>query len=102
MKVDANVTEWSVSVLPEDNVNHHTYVITVAYRGRGRWAILHHGFCLGRDGEWDYEVQPSSREDEWLDAHRFARDEALAIAVREAPNVVVNGRTAASLLGEDA
>lgn len=92
------VTEYTVSVLPEDDINASAYAVTVAYRGRGLWAVLLRSFCLGRDGEWDFEMLPSSREDEWLAEHRFTREEALELAKAEAPHISVNGRTAAELL----
>src|SRR5690606_407223 len=56
------VTRYEVSCLPQDNINAHHFTITVEWRGDDRWAVLHHGFCLGADGEWDYEPRPSSRE----------------------------------------
>jgi hypothetical protein len=91
------VTEYTVSVLPEEDINASAYAITVAYRGRGLWAVLLRSFCLGRDGEWDFEMLPS-RTDEWLAEHRFTDVEALVLAKAEAPRISVNGRTAAELL----
>ncbi len=35
------------------------------------WAVRRNGDCLGRDGHWSYEPQPSSRSQEWLALHRF-------------------------------
>ncbi|MGW9375680.1 hypothetical protein ACWGVR_37385, partial [Streptomyces xanthophaeus] len=49
--------------------------------------------CLGSDGTWEYEMRPSEREDEWLDAHRFDLDTALKLARDQAPLVTVNGFT---------
>lgn len=92
------VTEYTVSLLPADDINASSFAITVAYRGRGLWAVLRRSFCLGRDGEWDYEMKPSSRTDEWLADHRFTDVEALVLAKAEAPRIVVNGRTAAELM----
>lgn len=92
------VTEYTVSVLPEDDVNASSYAITVAYRGRGLWAVSRHRQCLGKDGEWDWESLPSERTDEWLAEHRFDVDTALRLAKEAAPHIVVNGFTVADVL----
>lgn len=93
----AMATEYTICALPEGDINHGSYAITVAYRGDGRWAVLHHRWCLGTDGVWDFEMRPSEREDEWLDAHRFDLDTALRLAAEAAPGVEVNGITAAEV-----
>uniref|UniRef100_UPI0035D9AFEB hypothetical protein n=4 Tax=Bacteria TaxID=2 RepID=UPI0035D9AFEB len=64
-------SKYSVNCLPEDGIDSHVFEITVEYRGHGRWAVKRHSQCLGSDGTWEYEMRPSEREDEWLDAHRF-------------------------------
>lgn len=89
-------TEYTVNCLPEDDG--HAFALTVAYRGRNRWAVLRHGSCLSADGQWDYEMNPSSREDDWLDEHRFDLDTALALAKEAAPKVTVNGHTVTDAL----
>jgi hypothetical protein len=94
VKTTTRVTQYEVSVLAEDNINHGTYAINVEYRGEGRWAVVRHRFCLGADGEWDFEVRPSEREDEWLAGHRFDLETALRLAEQAAPEIVVNGRSA--------
>lgn len=93
----ALATEFTVCAVPEDDINHSVYAITVAYRGRGRWAVTRHRWCLGADGEWDFEMRPSEREDAWLDAHRFDLDTALRLAHEAAPAVEANGITAADV-----
>ena len=98
MTVAVRPTEYAVCALPEDNVDAMHFTITVAYRGRGRWAVVRHGYCLGVDGEWDYESLPSERADEWLAAHRFDLDDALRLATEHAPKVTVNGWTVAAIL----
>jgi hypothetical protein len=87
-------TAYRVSLLPEDDVNHRFYVLTVEYR-QGRWAVTNGDSCLGADGTWADEVKPHGRGDEWLAAHRFDLDTALRLAQAAAPHVTVNGRTAA-------
>lgn len=44
---------------------------------RDTWAIRCMGRVLNRDNEWEWEPQPSSREDDFLAATRFDRDDAL-------------------------
>lgn len=35
------------------------------------YAVRLHGNCLSRDGEWDLEPQPSNRDQEFLEKHRW-------------------------------
>lgn len=94
----AIATQYTVSLLPETDINHLTYAITVDYRGHGLWAVTRHRLCLGRGGDWDWEPIPSERDDEWIAEHRFDLDTALRLAKEAAPGVVVNGRSAAEAL----
>lgn len=94
----AEPTVYTVTCLPEEVEDAAVWALTVEYRGRGLWAVKRHSHCLSRSGEWDYEMQPSSREDEWLAEHRFPLGEALDLAKAAAPHVVVNGMTPADLL----
>jgi hypothetical protein len=97
----ARVRSYDVSVWPDDIecVDSSTWKLTVEYRGRGKWAVTRTGrVCLGSDGEWDWESIPSERQDEWLTAHRFPLAEALDLARRHAPDVKINGMTAAEVL----
>lgn len=96
------LTGYQVSVFveaddPEGHIGLSSWALEVTYRGRNLWAVLHRGYCLGKDGVWEYEPSPSNREDDWLKTHRFTRAEALALAYKAAPNVTVNGRSAAEL-----
>ena len=92
--VNVMITELSYSLLPRDDINHGVFEVKVAWRGGDRYAVMHGGWCLGRDGEWDYEMRPSSREDDWLVEHRYSYEEAQHLAVTVAPTVVCNGHTA--------
>lgn len=91
-------TTYTVTCLPDETPDAHSWSLTVEYRGRGLWAVTRWKNCLGRDGEWDYERVPSEREDEWLASHRFPLDEALELAKQAAPHVIVNGMTPADVL----
>ncbi|MGK5628566.1 hypothetical protein [Streptomyces sp. URMC 123] len=90
-------TRYTVSCLPEDDVNARHYEITVEYRGGGRWAVTRFSTCLGVDGTWALGIKPYDRGDDWLDAHRFDLDTALHLAKKAAPSVTVNDVTAADI-----
>ncbi|MEV0831458.1 MULTISPECIES: hypothetical protein [Streptosporangiaceae] len=92
------VTRYEVSCLPEDDINADPYTPAVEYRGRGLWAVMDGPFALNADGVKDYEPRPTSREDDWLAAHRFDLDAALALAKRTAPTMTCNGHTVADAL----
>lgn len=48
------------------------------------FAVRLHGNCLSRDGEWELEPQPSSRDEEFLDKHRWADISEAEKALRNA------------------
>jgi hypothetical protein len=97
---EVRVTRYEVSCIPEDHETRHSLTIAVEYRGRGKWAVLNALYCLSASGEWDYEMRPSEREDEWLAAHRFNLEAALEMAEREAPLMRVNGWTVPQILAD--
>lgn len=103
--VHCRARSYGVSVWPDDrcdNIDAITWCVSVSWRGHGRWAVVRGvsdgGPVLGRDGTWSYEEIPSSREDDWLAAHRFTLEEAMALAAQWAPKVTVNGMTALEVL----
>lgn len=113
-------TTYTVSVLPEDDIEADSWAITVEHRrpveGRDQWAVTSRGACyLGTDGvwSWGWEWGDGTREpeteqewaeyyavrDAWVTAHRFDDlDTALRLAREAAPHITVNGLTAAGLL----
>lgn len=98
-EVAVHATRFQVTVLPLDDVNASNWSLTVEYRGRDRWAVLRGArMCLSRSGSWDYEFIPSEREDEWIAEHRFEYAEAIRLAIKHAPDIVVNGMTATEVL----
>lgn len=94
------VTNYVVTVLPEDNINQPTWSIDVTYRGEGRWALMRGSLTLNRtDGRWEWNSIPEDGREEWLAAHRFTDvDEALAVAKAMAPFLRINGLTALDVL----
>ena len=106
-EVYQRVTRYEVNVFPDEMVDKpyseaFHWTVVVEYRGRGKWAVLHFGFALGADGEWDYEPSSSNREDSWLETHRFDLETALRLAGEQAPKITVNGLTALDYLARHA
>jgi hypothetical protein len=101
-EVIARPTRYEVSCLPEDDVNARHFTLNVEYRGRGLWCVTDGHFCLGKGGDWDYEPLPSSRDDAWLETHRFDLETALELAKGFAPKLTINGHTAADVLARRA
>ena len=97
---EVRATRYEVSCVPEDHETRRSLTVAVEYRGRGKWAVLDSPYCLSSAGEWDYELRPSEREDEWLAAHRFDLEAALELAKREAPLMQVNGWTVPRILAD--
>lgn len=98
-EVTVRTTRYTMSCLPDDDINSGLFSITVEERGQidgtTRWAVCRLGQCLNRRGRWDYEMQPSSRTDRWIAGHRFDLDTALRLAEKAAPLITVNGITVA-------
>jgi len=71
----------------------YTYSITVEERGDNRWAVKGIFYVLNKDGEWEHEPRPSSREDDFLERCRFTEEEALRRALEVVDTVKINGQT---------
>jgi hypothetical protein len=95
-------TRYVVSCFQPDDHEGAVFNLSVEYRGRGLWAVVRLGYCLGADGQWSYESIPSEREDDWLAAHRFDLEQAIRLAKEAAPDVTVNGYTVADALAMEA
>jgi hypothetical protein len=93
------VAAYWVSRLSDSNADHPVWSVKVEAAGHGRWAVRNMSRCLNKAGTWEYEPQPSSREDDWLDTVRWDDvDEALAAAVDAEPHIRWNGLTPADVL----
>lgn len=57
------------------------------YRGE-KWAVRRLSQCLARDGEWEYEPMPSSRDDEFYARCRFDSLEC-AVETFKSSNTVI-------------
>lgn len=104
-EVTARSTTYEVTILPDDPNDGDLWSNEVQYAGAHhfgqpkpvdeQWAIRLRGhWCLSRTGTWDMESIPSERTDEWLTEHRFSLEDALERAKKEAPHVLINGKTA--------
>lgn len=102
MTLHETVTEYTISTIPEDNINRSHFEIKVVYRGRGLWAVMDGPYCLDADGDWDYELTPSDRTEGWLTTHRFTEQTALHLAREAPPHMTVNGLTVADVLARGA
>lgn len=96
--VRIQTTQYTISCIPEANIDRHAFELMVEYRGNQRWAVVWHGMCLSKDGQWDYEPSPSSREDDWLGERRFTEQKALQLACEWAPKLKCNGITVTEAL----
>lgn len=55
--------------------------------GPDLWAVRRHGNCLNKQGEWEWEPMPSSRDDEFMARCRFASaQEAIDAAMAAQPS----------------
>lgn len=52
--------------------------------GSARWAVTRDGSVLTKAGEWEYEPQPSSRDDDFIERSRWNNTMDAAKAAREA------------------
>jgi hypothetical protein len=84
ISVSQRITEVTVSALPAEHVNYDLYSVKVQWRGGETYAVKRLGQVLDVDGEWDYEPNPSNRDDEWIAAHRFSYEEAVRLATKAA------------------
>ncbi|WP_314191969.1 hypothetical protein [uncultured Arthrobacter sp.] len=77
------------------------FEVTLEWRGQDpetqldRWAVMHMGHCLSAEGTWEFELQPSSRDEEFIRRFRFSFEDALELATSAVDSVKVNGRTLA-------
>ena len=92
MSATVSIAAYVVSRIPDDSPDHSVWSVRVEAVGPGRWAVRNMRRCLNKQGEWEYEPQPSSRTEEWLSTVRWDDvDEAIAAAVAAEPYVRWNG-----------
>lgn len=86
--------------LPDTHPAHRHYAIQLERRSGERWAATNRGAVLNSDGGWDRELRNSDRagNHRWAVSHYFDFSTAQRMAKKAAPEVTVNGRTAADVL----
>lgn len=90
--------KWEVRSKWHDEIGwSDAFVWTISVEDGGSafgYAVRSMSRCLSRDGEWELEPIPSSRNDDWLDEHRFkSLDEALTRALVAVETLTINGLT---------
>jgi hypothetical protein len=90
------VTTYTVTCLPPDTPDAEAWQITVERRSRDMWAIRQRSWFLTSGGRW--EVAGEREDGGWLTEHHFPLNEAIELAKRAAPHVIVSGLTPAALL----
>lgn len=92
LTVYTEATRYEVSCLPLGHPSDRHFRINVEWRSPDKWAVLNAtGEVLGADGTWSYEMQNSSRTDDWKATHRFTLAKALELANEAAPKMTLMG-----------
>ncbi len=89
---------FTVSLFPPGHDYYRDCSVSVASRGKGKWAVTHFASVLSRKGKWEYEPMPSSRTAAWLKSHRFDLKEAIELARKHAGTMEINGRSVEEIL----
>lgn len=84
-------TTYTVTGLPEDDPDAHTWALRIEWRGPDSWAVCYMSRCLNHKNGWDWEPSPSGRTDKFIREHRFPLEEAKARALLAYPKLVING-----------
>lgn len=58
--------------------------VFIVKRGDGKWSVFNGCSVFNREGEWEYEPLPSSRDDDFIARTRFSFDEAFRLGEAEA------------------
>lgn len=76
------VSEFTFPYLRTEYEYRYFTVVQRGHQGDDRWAILDSPHCYNRvTKEWEYEMRPSEREDEWIAQTRMPLVEALPLAL---------------------
>ena len=81
----AHVSEYVIEGLPAYRGSDDIRIARSKLDARVVWAVRHQGNCLNKQGEWEYEPQPSSRDEAFFARCRFDSAEA---AIQAAQAVV--------------
>lgn len=89
---------YRVSALPPGARHARYFDLDVTAVGDGRWEVWWSGIRIAADGTFDGDI---SADVDRFTALRYSLDDALAVAVRLAPTLTVNGVTVAEVLRRD-
>lgn len=102
--VMTTATTYTVSCLPDDQVDGGRWTITVRFIGAWsyreprprdqQWVVEHRGFYLDRDGGW---WSPPRTDEQW-ERHRFSFEDAMRLAQEHAPKLKINGLTVTDVI----
>jgi hypothetical protein len=70
-----------VTVFGGDPESEDTYAVEVTWRGHDKYAVKRRS-QVWNGSEWEYEPQPSSRDDAFVARTRFGYEQAASIAAR--------------------
>jgi len=87
-EVIVTITRYTISVLPADDINHKYFALHVELKPRG-W-VVHNGHEF-------YTAEAGWEPSQTLARHFADYDDALAVAREAAPDLTLNGRTAAEV-----
>lgn len=103
MPVIITATEYTVSVLPLDDINGYHFSLVLTRATDGRWSVrqqVRRDFYLNAKGKWDQDPGPE-RSKKWVDAHRFDLETARRLAEAAAPRHELNRTVAGDLVGQE-
>lgn len=104
LPVTTTATAYSVSCLPDDQIDGGDWTITVRFVGGWsfreprpadqQWTVEHRGYYLDRDGGW---WSPPGLAERWH-GYRFSLEDALRLAQEHAPKLQVGGLAVADVI----
>lgn len=103
MPVITTATEYTVSVLPLDDINGYNFSLVLTRAGDGRWSVRQQArreFYLNAQGKWDQDPGPEQSK-KWVNAHRFDLETAQRLAEAAALHHELNHITASELIGRE-
>lgn len=72
MTLPITAVEWRIGDPPRPEQSREVRIVERINRdGARRFAVVEAGWVLNKDGEWEYEPLPSSRDDAFMERCRF-------------------------------
>lgn len=87
--INLDVTEYQVEGGKPRDVDDIRLRRMMQRDGSSKWAIYEGSRCMNRDGEWEYEPLPSSRDEDFLNWCRFdSPEEAMTIYAKHRDGLI--------------